>query len=121
MSRIIKVVLNFPAAVGANVTEILQLPPGGSGAVHPFVTLNGSSAPVSPCISAGTPGVFLLPLGLLTVIVLGPLLLPTFTVPKFSDGGWIFSLTCTGVGVAVGVAVDVAVAVAVGVDVGVAV
>lgn len=73
MSIIVKVALNGPAIVGANVTEILQLLPGGSGAVHPFVTLNGSSAPATPCMSTARPGCFFPPLGLLTVTFLGPL------------------------------------------------
>jgi hypothetical protein len=104
-----------------NVTPIMHFPPGGSGALHPFVTLYGLTPPLSPSIKTVTPGFFLLPLGLLTVTFLGPLELPTITVPKFSDFGLIFSLTGTGVGVAVGVAVAVAVGVAVLVAVAVAV
>ena len=118
---IINFSLDDPLAVGANVTEIVHFPPGGSGATQPFVTLNGSPTPSTPPMSTVIPGFFLLPSGLLTVIFFGPLRPPIFTVPKFNDVGLIFSLTATGVGVDVGVAVAVAVWVAVGVAVAVAV
>jgi hypothetical protein len=98
------------------VTAIVQCEPGASGPLQPFVTLKSVPAtPLTPPISTVAPDFF----GFVTLIFLGPLCLPTFTVPKFRDEGLIFSLTGTGVGV--GVAVAVAVMVAVGVEVAVAV
>jgi len=126
LSMIVRVALDGPAAVGVNVTPILHFPPADSGASQSLlVTLNGLLAGLVPSITTVIPGFFLLPLGLLTVMFFGPLDDSSFTVPKFSDAGLIFSLTGTAVGVAVGVAVtvgvDVAVAVAVAVAVSVAV
>ena len=50
-TMIITVALYGSAAVGANVTRIVQLPPGGSGASQRFVTLHGLPPPLNPSIS----------------------------------------------------------------------
>lgn len=118
---IVSVAVNVPGAVGSNVTPIVHSAPGANGALQPLATMKGLSAPLRPSTNTVMPGFFLLPLGLRTLIFLGPFSPPTITVPKFSVSGLIFSLTGTGVGVAVGVEVAVAVVVDVAVAVAVAV
>src|ERR1039457_7448297 len=68
LSMIVRVALYGCAAVGLNVTPIVHVAAGASGASQPFVTVNGLPPPLSPSITTVRPGFFLLPLGLLTVM-----------------------------------------------------
>ena len=112
----------FMAALGVNVTEIVQKEPAARLMGQSLVSMN-TPGPESETISiiTGRPGCFVLPLGLDTLTVFGLLGVPTVVFGNLSDLGLIFSVTATGVGVEVGVAVAVEVGVAVAVVVAVAV
>jgi len=121
LSIIFRVPFCGPNPVGVNVTSIVHSPPGSNGESQPLVAPYGLTVPLIPSINTVMPCFFLPLLGLVTVTLLGPLELPTVTLPNFSDAGLIVSLTGTDVGVAVGVGVAVAVAVEVVVAVAVTV
>ena len=112
MSVIVRVPLCFIAALGVNVTEIVQNVPGARLAGQSLVSAKTPGVEIIS-ITTGNPGCFLLPLGLDTFTIFGLLVVPMAVVGNLSDFGLILSVTATGVGVAVAVAVDVAVAVAV--------
>ena len=73
------------------MTPIVHLAPGTSAPSHQFATLNGLTAALIPPIKTVRPCFFLPPLGLLTVTFLGPLCLPTSTVPKRNVVGLILA------------------------------
>lgn len=120
LSVIVSVPVCFIAALGVNVTEIVQDEPAARLAGQVLVCMK---TPVSEIISINTaiPGCFFLPLGLDTLTVFGLLVVTIVVFGNLSDFGLISSVTATGVGVAVGVDVAVEVDVAVAVAVAVAV
>jgi len=123
LSVIVSIPVCFIAALGINVTEIVQKEPAASVAGIRGQSLVCMKTPESEIISitTGSPECFFFPLGLDTFTVFGLLVVPIVVFGNFSDFGLISSVTATGVGVAVGftvaVEVDVAVAVAVAVAV----
>jgi hypothetical protein len=122
LSVIVSIPVCFIAALGVNVTEIVQEEPAASIAGLRGQSLVCMKTRESEIISItiGSPGCFLFPLGLDTFTVFGLLVVPIVVFGNLRDSGLISSVTATGVGVAVGVAVAVevdAVAVAVAVAV----
>jgi hypothetical protein len=123
LSLTVKLPVTCPFTDGAKLTDILQLPPGASGAPQVFVCLKPAVVEIPATVRLALPV-------LLSVTVFAPLVVPTRCLPKLrlvGDTEPTATGVAVGVGVAVrvevavGVAVAVLVAVAAGVDVAVAV
>ena len=121
LSVIVSVPVCAPAALGVNVTAIVQDKPVGRLAGQPLLAMNTPGVSEIISINTAIPGCFFLPLGLDTLTVFGLLGVPIVVFENLSAFGVILSVTGTEVGVAVGVVVGVAVAVAEAVEVAVGV
>jgi hypothetical protein len=120
LSVIVSVPVCSTAALGVNVTTIVQAAPAARVGGQSLVSVNIAGSEIIS-INTGSPGCFLLPLGLDTFKVFGLLGVPTVVFWNFSAFGLILSLTGTGVGGAVAVVVGVALGIADPVEVAVAV